>query len=585
MTLPPGSSSSNSNGNGTQAPAGGSGLLRYPGLDQETRRVCLQESEFDEEQVVRLLLQELHNRGFADSFALLQRESGYTLENEPIAQLRRSILGGDWPAVEEALLAIGLGTQDNANDALFIVKRQHFLELLEARKLKQALLVLQNELSTLTADTQHLHRLSSLLMCPSTEDLRAAAAWDGSAGRSRLLVLEALQAHIPPGKMVPIRRMETLFGQAIARQCEVCRNHVRPASRDLYVDHACSGPVFPQELQVTLSGHTDEVWYVAFSPDGRHLASGSRDKTCIVWSMADHSVVHRLCGHSGEVSYLAWSPDGRYIVSASNDKTLRLWDAETGEHLQTFRGHDETVSSCRWLGDSDRFISGGLDHKIIIWSTNGTIVKQISAPRVHDMVASADCKLLLVADDKSDIHAYDLTTLTFLYNLEESAEVMSLALSADSRYCIAELRDGELHMWDLAARTRMRAFSGHTQGQFVIRCTFAGIDDRLVATGSEDGMVYVWNRATGRLLAQLKGHTKTINVCAWSTPAAALATAADDKTIRIWPAYRGAPSDCSAPGHSRTTQVAAAAATPAASDAEDDAESMVSANNSLDFVI
>ncbi|KAJ2729372.1 hypothetical protein H4S00_000509 [Coemansia sp. D1744] len=517
-------------------------LKRYPGQEQETQRICLRDSQFEEEQVVRLLLQELHDRGFTDTFNQLQRESGFTLENEPVSQFRNSVLAGEWSKVKDSLSTIGIQTPDNLNAALFLIKRQQFLELLEARQLKQALLVLQNELSTLTNDIQQLHRLSGLLMCPSVEDLRTAADWDGSSGRSRFVVLESLQTYISPGSMVPVHRMETLFGQALAYQCDACKYHVRPANQGLYIDHMCPTSVFPQELQFSLKGHQDEVWYVAFSPDGRYLASGSRDKTCIIWSMSDFSIVHRFNGHQNEVAYIAWSPNSKYIVSASSDRTLRLWDVEDGTQMQVFSGHEETVTSCKWLGTNDRFISGGLDHRIIIWDINGTIVKQISSPRVHDLAVSSDCSLLLVADEKTDIHAYDLTTLTFMYSLNEPVEVMSMALSADARYCITGLRNGELHMWDLDTRTLVRDFSGHTQGQYVIRCTFAGQDDRLVATGSEDGLLFVWNRNTGQLLARLRGHTKTINVCTWSDKAAALATSSDDKTICIWPAYRGAPS-------------------------------------------
>ncbi|KAJ2269112.1 hypothetical protein J3F81_004435, partial [Coemansia sp. RSA 371] len=381
-------------------------LKRYPGQEQETQRICLRDSQFEEEQVVRLLLQELHDRGFTDTFNQLQRESGFTLENEPVSQFRNSVLAGEWSKVKDSLSTIGIQTPDNLNvsdthlanvahlttyalhfhgsfryAALFLIKRQQFLELLEARQLKQALLVLQNELSTLTNDIQQLHRLSGLLMCPSVEDLRTAADWDGSSGRSRFVVLESLQTYISPGSMVPVHRMETLF------------------------DHMCPTSVFPQELQFSLKGHQDEVWYVAFSPDGRYLASGSRDKTCIIWSMSDFSIVHRFNGHQNEVAYIAWSPNSKYIVSASSDRTLRLWDVEDGTQMQVFSGHEETVTSCKWLGTNDRFISGGLDHRIIIWDINGTIVKQISSPRVHDLAVSSDCSLLLVADEKTDIHA------------------------------------------------------------------------------------------------------------------------------------------------------------------------------------
>ncbi|KAJ2375982.1 hypothetical protein IW150_002242 [Coemansia sp. RSA 2607] len=556
-----GSNSSNdaatggSTGSGGNSNSSSNGLCRYPGQPQQTSRNCLRDSPYSEEQVVRLIMQELHDRGFVDTLTLLQKESGFTLEDEPIARFRASILAGEWDQVKDALLSIGLSSEENKNAALFAIKRQQFLEMLEKRKLKQALIILQNELRTLTQDIPQLHRLSSLLMCPTPEELRIAASWDGSKGRSRFQVLESLQSYISPGKMVPARRMETLFDQAIERQCDVCERHVISAGHDLYSDHSCASSVFPPELQINLQGHDDEVWYVAFSPDGQYLASASRDKTCILWSTKDYSIVHKLVGHDGEVSYLEWSPDSSMIVSASNDKTIRLWDVATGHCKDIYTGHEETASSCKWL-DNERFITGSLDQKIIIWSTNGLMVKQISSPRVHDMVVSVESSLLLAADNNSSVHIYDLSTLTFLYKLEEPTTIMSLALSSNSRYCLTELRTGSLHMWDLETRTRVRDFSGHIQGGYVIRCTFAGLDDRFVATGSEDGTLFVWSRSTGRLLERLKYHTKSINGCAWSKQVSALATASDDKTICIWPAYHGAPSDISKniEGHSSRSE-------------------------------
>ncbi|KAJ2722611.1 minichromosome maintenance protein 5 [Coemansia sp. Benny D115] len=548
-TLPPAAeqnASQESNHSGPDGPSScRDGTFRYPGLPQQTQRVCLRDSPYKEEQVVRLIMQELHDRGFTDTLSQLQRESGFTLEDEPVACFRASILAGEWSEVESALPLIGIDTESNKKAAMFAIKRQQFLELLEERKLKQALLILQNELSALTQDIPQLHRLSSLLMCPSPAELRTAAAWDGSKGRSRFQVLEALQSFISPGKMVPIHRMETLFDQAIDRQSDACECHVVSAGHDLYTDHVCSMPIFPKDLQIKLEGHTDEVWYVAFSPNGRYLASGSNDKTCILWDMESYTMITKLEGHESAVSYLAWSPDSKYIVSSSSDKTLRLWDVASGTCKHTFTEHSEVATSCKWLGDSDKFISASTDHKIIIWNTQGTIVKQISSPRVYDIAVSTDCSLLLVADNHSTIHVYDLSTLTFMYKLEEPTGILSMALSSDAKYCLTQLKNSSLHMWDLSTRTRVRDFSGHDQGDYVIRCVFAGLEDRFIATGSKDGTLFIWNKDSGRLLERLKSHTKTINGCAWNGSIAALATASDDKTICIWPAYKGAPSDIS----------------------------------------
>ncbi|KAJ2460571.1 hypothetical protein GGF42_000751, partial [Coemansia sp. RSA 2424] len=147
------------------------------------------------------------------------------------------------------------------------------------------------------------------------------------------------------------------------------------------------------------------------------------------------------------------------------------------------------------------------------------------------------------------IHVYDLTTLTFLYTLEESAMIMSLALSSDARYCLTVLKTGGMNMWDLTSRTRVREFKGHVQGKYVIRCAFAGLDDRLVVLGSEDGSLFVWSRDTGRRVAHLDGHASTVNACAWSSKLAVLASASDDNSICVWPAYHGAPGYIQKPKH------------------------------------
>ena len=88
-----------------------------------------------------------------------------------------------------------------------------------------------------------------------------------------------------------------------------------------------TGSVFGKPLK----GHTDSVWSVAYSPDGRHIISGSLDETIQMWDAETGSAVGKpLKGHFSSVSSVAYSPDGRHIISGSSDKTIQIWDAETG---------------------------------------------------------------------------------------------------------------------------------------------------------------------------------------------------------------------------------------------------------------
>jgi WD40 repeat protein len=86
----------------------------------------------------------------------------------------------------------------------------------------------------------------------------------------------------------------------------------------------------------TLEGHSDSVYSVAFSPDGRLLASGSRDNTVRLWDLGTGATMQTLKGHSGWVYAVAFSPDGRFLASGLDDWTVRLWDVNTRECIQQF---------------------------------------------------------------------------------------------------------------------------------------------------------------------------------------------------------------------------------------------------------
>jgi WD40 repeat protein len=126
------------------------------------------------------------------------------------------------------------------------------------------------------------------------------------------------------------------------------------------------------ELFVQL-GHTDAVWSVAWSPDGRSLASGSEDRTVKVWDVERGELLHTLSGHTDVVFSVAWSPNGRRLASSSGDWTVKVWDVEQGKLLRTLSGHTNRVWSVAWSPNGRSLASSS--SIVTIWADDSDEMK------------------------------------------------------------------------------------------------------------------------------------------------------------------------------------------------------------------
>jgi len=485
------------------------------------------------EEFFRLISQALREHGYNQAADTLENESGIIYEEDNMTQFHDNILNGEWKKAESLLPFLKIKDSD-IKTCLFLIRQQKYLELLEKRNVNKALIVLRKELTPLQVNLNRLYELSSYLMCTNIEDIKKRSNWNGEDSRSNLL--NELQNYISPSVMIPKHRLETLVEQSLQFQKQNCLYHnTSDESISLFIDHKCLREKLPKITTHILDGHSDEVWNICFSPDGKYLASGSKDSTTIIWDTTNFQLKYRLYGHTDAISNMYWSPDGTQLLTCSNDKTIKLWDIINEKLVHTYEEHTEGVTSCAWLPCGTKFVSGSLDKCLYLWNVNGKILHQYPSSRVTDIAISKDGTRLVTICYEKKIRIFNVETGEEISSIQETDFITSLCLSNDSRYALLNLRSiQEIHLWDLEEQRIVQKYSGQKQGRFVIRSCFGGINQTFIASGSEDYKVYIWNRKKGCLISSLSGHTASVNSVAWHPTRNLLVSASDDNTIRCW---------------------------------------------------
>lgn len=280
-----------------------------------------------------------------------------------------------------------------------------------------------------------------------------------------------------------------------------------------------------------LEGHTDAVLSVTFNRDGTRLLTAGYDKSARLWNVATRQPLKTYQGHTWWVWQAVFAPDQQRFVTVGQDGIALVWNAESGERSPPFTGHQGPVYCAAFTSDGASIVTGGYDRQLLVWKTDG-----LKPFRFRNLGAGEPVK----PDPEYQVLG------------RHDASIRSLSVSQDGHLLLSGGQDNTVRLWDLSSGRNLQTFRGHDSW---IRGVAFGTDGRTLLSASQDATLRTWSLSGYAELRsiqgrELNGHADAILAARYSPDQSLVVTASRDRTARTWDALTGENRQTLTEGHS-----------------------------------